>query len=69
MVVWNGAHYGSWALHGHSHGTLPVVLDSRTFDVGVDCWNYAPISLIEVATEMSKRTFVAVDHHREPHEN
>jgi len=63
MVVWNAAHYGAWALHGHSHGTLPVTLTAKTFDVGVDCWEYTPISLETVAREMAKRSFVSVDHH------
>jgi len=70
MVVWNGSHHGSWALHGHSHGTLPITLTAKTFDVGTMCWSYAPISYDEVASEMSKRTFVPVDQHganrREP---
>lgn len=63
MVVWNRSHHGSWALHGHSHGNLPVNYDARTFDVGTMCWNYRPISFDEVAEEMQKHTFVPVDQH------
>lgn len=63
MVVWNRSHHGSWALHGHSHGTLPVTTTAKTFDVGTMCWNYRPICFDEVAKEMDKRSFVPVDAH------
>ncbi len=52
MRVWNGSHRGSWALHGHSHGKLAG--SGRSFDVGVDCWNYYPISYEQVRDTMSK---------------
>jgi calcineurin-like phosphoesterase family protein len=57
MTVWNQSHRGSWALHGHSHGMLPEIYTSMTFDVGTMCWGFRPISILEVATEMSKRTW------------
>ena len=63
MVVWNRSHHGSWALHGHSHGTLPEILTAKTFDVGTMCWNYTPINYDQVAVEMARRTFVPVDGH------
>ena len=46
MRVWDRSHYGSWHLYGHSHGNLPPVENS--LDVGVDCWDYRPISLTTV---------------------
>lgn len=46
MRVWNSSHHGSIHLYGHSHNTLPRT--EKSFDVGVDCWNYCPISLDEV---------------------
>ena len=64
MVVWNRSHHGSWALHGHSHGSLPVNYQAKTFDVGTMCWDYHPISFDQVAEEMSKHTFVPVDGHK-----
>lgn len=60
--VWNKSHAGSWHLYGHSHGTLPD-LGNKSFDVGIDCWNYMPISIDQVEEEMSKRNFIPVDHH------
>ncbi len=64
MRVWNKAHYGSFSLHGHSHGNLPDIPTSRSIDVGVDCHNFTPISFEQVKEIMSKKTFVPIDHHR-----
>lgn len=63
--VWNKIHYGSWNLYGHSHGSLKRDFTIKQFDVGVDVWNYAPLSFEEVAEEMKKSTFAPVDHHQE----
>ncbi len=63
--VWNKSHYGSWNLHGHSHGSLKRDFTMKQLDVGVDCWNYAPISFDEVAKEMEKSTSAPVDHHQD----
>lgn len=62
--TWNKSHYGSWNLHGHSHGSLGRDLTSKQLDVGVDCWNFTPISYDELVVEMAKHTFVPVDHHK-----
>jgi len=51
MRTWETSHYGSFHLFGHSHGTLPPY--GLSFDVGVDCWNYYPLSLEEVIKKMS----------------
>jgi calcineurin-like phosphoesterase family protein len=53
--VWSGSHRGSIQLHGHSHGKLyedPMLLQ---FDVGVDCWNFYPISLKQVIEKIQKK--------------
>lgn len=63
--VWNASHYGTWHLHGHSHGSLPRDMTKRRLDVGVDCWNYTPASFADLEREMAKVTFVPVDHHKE----
>lgn len=34
LRTWKQSHYGSWNLHGHSHGTLPPI--GRQMDVSVD---------------------------------
>ena len=43
LRVWDRSHYGSWHLYGHSHGNLAAL--GNSLDVGVDCWDYRPISL------------------------
>lgn len=46
MRVWDGSHFGSWHLYGHSHGKLPG--RGKSFDIGVDAQNFEPRSLGEV---------------------
>jgi len=46
MRTWPRAHYGSWNIHGHSHGTL--VPTPNQMDVGVDCWEYTPVSFAQL---------------------
>jgi len=53
--VWDQAHYGSFHLYGHSHGNLPDDPDSLSFDVGVDCHDFKPISYDQVKNIMSKK--------------
>jgi len=79
LVVWHKSHHGSFHLFGHSHNTLgknedlhsysglvgELLTHSRSFDVGVDAWNFTPISFSQVKEEMSKKTFKPVDHHKE----
>jgi calcineurin-like phosphoesterase family protein len=63
MRVWNKSHHGAWQLYGHSHGSLPDDPNSLSFDVGIDCHNYFPISFDEVKAIMAKKTWKPVDHH------
>lgn len=52
MRVWSRSHHGAIHLYGHSHGNLPG--DSQSSDVGVDCWNFKPVSLEEIRERLSK---------------
>ncbi len=63
MLTWNQSHRGSWNLHGHSHGSLPPDKNALRVDVGVDCWNYYPVSFDELKKVMSKKEFKPLDHH------
>ena len=47
-LTWNKRYHGSLHLYGHSHGTLEK--RPQMADVGVDCWDYTPVSLEEVVT-------------------
>jgi calcineurin-like phosphoesterase family protein len=50
--VWRGSHRGDWHLFGHTHGALKGI--GKSFDVGVDCWNYFPVSIEQVIEKMAK---------------
>jgi calcineurin-like phosphoesterase family protein len=47
LLSWDRSCHGSISLHGHCHGALKNE-PPRSMDVGVDCHNYAPISLDDV---------------------
>ncbi len=63
MRVWNKSHHGTWHLYGHSHGSLPDDSNSLSFDAGVDCHNYMPLSFDDVGRIMKKKTWKPIDHH------
>jgi calcineurin-like phosphoesterase family protein len=59
---WNKHAYGSLHYHGHSHGNMPS--RGRRIDVGVDCFNYYPVSLTQLKQHpQSKVNPHQVDHH------
>jgi len=53
MRTWQGSRYGSWQLHGHSHGMLPPL--GKQHDVGVDNNNFYPISFEQVKSLMRNK--------------
>jgi len=57
MKVWNKSHYGTYHLYGHSHGSLPDDQKSLSFDVGVDCFNYTPVSYQQVKKIMALKNW------------
>lgn len=62
MRVWNKHHYGSWQLHGHSHGNLPPI--GRQMDVGVDTNEFKPYSFEQIKQKLAIVPIHVVDHHR-----
>lgn len=54
MRTWNASFHGSWHLFGHSHGVLPPL--GRSFDVGVDAWDFRPINFETVRILMRRLT-------------
>ncbi len=59
MRVWNASHWGTYHLYGHSHGSLPDLPDSRSFDIGVDCHDFYPLDYQEVKDIMNQKNWVA----------
>jgi len=51
MRSWELSHYCSWHLYGHHHGMLEPY--GLSFDVGVDCWDFYPVSLEQVRKKMA----------------
>ena len=51
MQVWERSNHGSWHLFGHTHGSLKGI--GLSFDVGVDCTDFTPLSLEAVALKMA----------------
>ena len=47
----------------HSHGSLADDPNSLSFDVGVDCHDFKPVSLDRVSEVMASKTFKPIDHH------
>jgi len=56
MGTWEGRRQGSWHLFGHSHGRT-VRKNALAFDVGVDVWDYRPISFAQVKEAMDNKVF------------
>ncbi|MFA5132493.1 MAG: phosphoesterase [Candidatus Paceibacterota bacterium] len=49
IFKWCKSYYGSWQLHGHCHGKIEADnVGLCRMDVGVDVYNYRPISFEEV---------------------
>ena len=46
--TWNAMGRGTLNLHGHSHGLLKTA--PRQYDVGVDVWEFTPVTLGEIRT-------------------
>lgn len=58
MRTWRGAHHGTWHLYGHSHNTLADWEDALSFDVGVDCHDFYPLSYEEVKAIMQRKNWI-----------
>jgi calcineurin-like phosphoesterase family protein len=54
---WNRMHKGALNLHGHSHGRLAPLPGQgpKQVDVGVDVWDYAPVSLDRLVERLRRR--------------
>ena len=63
LEIWNHRHHGAWCFHGHTHGSFPSPNWQRRVDVGVDVWNFAPVSQDEIRAHMKNKIDKPLDHH------
>ena len=50
--VWPNSWRGDLHLYGHSHGATPGTRTSE--DVGVDCWDWSPVTLARILARMTE---------------
>jgi calcineurin-like phosphoesterase family protein len=60
--TWNGMAKGRIDLHGHSHGKLKPM--SRQYDVGVDAFDYRPVTLAAILASRRRRSALGSAHAR-----
>jgi calcineurin-like phosphoesterase family protein len=56
MRTWHHDLRGVWHLYGHSHGGLPPY--GKSLDIGVDSWNYTPVSFTDLKAKMDQMSVV-----------
>lgn len=56
---WPKSHHGAYHLYGHSHNSIEDY--GRSTDVGVDAWDYKPVSLKTLIAELQAQG--RTDHH------
>ena len=61
MLSWPGSGFGSWQIHGHSHGTMTTPDYILRLDVGVDVFNFRPIPWSKVISIMTQKEAVRKD--------
>ena len=62
LRTWNKIGKGALDLHGHSHNMLKPL--SRQYDVGVDAWDFTPVTLD--AMRNGRRRWITEQRKREP---
>lgn len=62
--TWNASHYGSINIYGHSHDSLPDDPNLLQVDVGVDGWDFTPVSFSQIKEALSKKTFTPIKSRR-----
>jgi calcineurin-like phosphoesterase family protein len=64
ILSWHQMHKGSWHLHGHCHQNLTFD-NGPMLDVGVDGFNFTPVSFEQVEGLLKDRELRLWDHHEE----
>jgi len=51
IFEWHGSFRGAIHLHGHCHGNIGKSFKKDAWDVGVDVWNFEPVTLEEILND------------------
>lgn len=51
LASWNGSFHGSIHVFGHCHGNYEP--KGKSLDVGVDCWDFYPVSLEQIEEKLN----------------
>lgn len=62
MRTWERSHYGSWDLHGHSHGRMESI--GKQYDIGVDNNDFYPVSFEQLKVIMEEKEVHHEDYNR-----
>lgn len=63
MITWNQSHYGSWMLHGHSHGNLQRPESRVIEELWVSGFKKAADAMLAAFADIPRRLDVGVDLH------
>ena len=69
ILSWNKSHHGSWHIHGHCHQSITKnpemswYYKRKVIVIGINGWNYTPLSYSDIKKVMSKKIVSPVDHH------
>jgi calcineurin-like phosphoesterase family protein len=53
---WRNSFHGSWHLFGHNHGHVGPY--GKSFDIGVDCWEFTPVEFEIVKAKMKELEWI-----------
>ena len=52
MRTWDKKHFGYYHAYGHSHQKVAINSKDKAINVGVDAWNYFPVNLDVIISEL-----------------
>lgn len=47
--------YGHFLVHGHTHSRQANKVQNKSINVGIDCWNFYPVSIKEIESIISRK--------------
>jgi calcineurin-like phosphoesterase family protein len=62
LATWHHAYKGTWSLYGHTHNTFQN--QGKSLDVGVDAWNFKPVTFDQLKWKMDQRPNHEIIHNK-----